>query len=267
MNMLGRRCPLWVESGRGGSEERTSVTAICRRESDPIPQQLWRVRKFGLCEVVTSDTSAPHIARQQRSKRTRQAIFEAGAILFSSKGYAASGVREIAKAAGVNQALVSYHFGGKAGLYDSILSEGVAHATTLAKKAVFEDIDNAEKELVRTFAKALTSRPYLVPMILREQLDPDRLLDPNASYKLTGFMALTEQMLAAIPLHDRARKYDPQIIHLICVGPLIQFLVATRVREATADKMKRIISTPKLEEFVETLGEVLSLALRSGDKH
>jgi AcrR family transcriptional regulator len=203
--------------------------------------------------------------QQKRSAKTRAAIAAAAAELFAHQGFAKTGVRDIADQAGVNQALVFYHFGNKGALYDEILAEGVAHAGALAAAANIESAPFPERELVRVFARALSSRPYLAPMILREQLDLDHLLDPASASKLRGMMALTERVLNAIPLREQASRYDPQIVHLICVGPLLHFLIATPFREATAAKLDSPVSTPKLEEFVETLGEFLSHALRDPD--
>ena len=201
-------------------------------------------------------------AANGRGARTRRAIFEAAAKLFADKGFKATGVRDIAAKAGVNQALVSYHFGGKRALYHEILSEAVDHAVQLAETADLDGATYPERELVRVFASAMASRPHLGPMILREQLDPDQLLRPESLTKMLGFMGLTETVLARIPLREKARRYDPHIVHLTVVGPLIHFLIATRVREAAAQKAARPVSLPSLDEFVDTLGDMLSHALR-----
>lgn len=202
---------------------------------------------------------------QDRSSRTRRSIFDAAAKLFADKGFKATGVRDIAAAASVNQALVSYHFGGKGALYHAILAEAVDHAAQLAESAELDRVEYPERALVGLFARAMASRPHLAPMILREQLDPEQLLRPESSAKMLGFMELTEKMLARIPLREEAKAYDQQIIHLMIVGPLIHFLVATRVREAAARMAPRPVSLPSLEQFVETLGDVLSRALRTSD--
>ena len=56
-----------------------------------------------------------------RGCATRQALIDAGCVLFGQKGFYASSTREIAKAAGANQALIGFHFGGKEGLYSAVL--------------------------------------------------------------------------------------------------------------------------------------------------
>jgi AcrR family transcriptional regulator len=199
---------------------------------------------------------------QQRALDTRAAILAAGAELFATRGYRATGVRDIAALAGCNQALVAYHFGGKGGLYDEILSRAVADAQQLAREANLTSSSSPERELVRVMARALGSNRHLAPMILREQMDPDRLLNPTTANTLRSFMAMTEAVLALTPMDAEARSWDPQVVHLSIVSPLIHFIVATRFREATAAKVERPMTTPSLEDFAETLAGIVSRALR-----
>lgn len=199
---------------------------------------------------------------QQRTLDTRAAILAAGAELFATRGYRATGVRDIAEAAGCNQALVSYHFKGKGGLYDAILADAVAEAQRLARDGDLASSTEPERDLVRILARAIAAQDHLAPMILREQMDPERLLNTETANTLRSFMALTESVLAMLPLDAEARGWDPQIVHLAIVGPLIHFTVATRMREATADKIDRPMTTPDLDTFTETLAAMLSRALR-----
>lgn len=199
---------------------------------------------------------------QQRALDTRAAIKAAGAELFATRGYRATGVRDIADLAGCNQALVSYHFKSKGGLYDEILGDAVAEAQRLAREGDLAGAANPERELVRILSRAVASKPHLAPMILREQMDPDRLLNQETAKTMRSFMALTESVLEALPLDPQARRWDPQIVHLAIVGPLIHYTVATRMREAVASKLDRPLTTPGLEQFTETLAAMFSRALR-----
>ncbi|MYM64473.1 CerR family C-terminal domain-containing protein [Pseudomaricurvus sp. HS19] len=59
-------------------------------------------------------TSTP---ASERGDVSRKALIEAALIEFASHSYHAASNRDIADRAGVNQALIAYHFGGKEGLY------------------------------------------------------------------------------------------------------------------------------------------------------
>ncbi len=61
--------------------------------------------------------------RQRDADRTRAAILTAARTLFSTRGFAHTGVREVAELAGVNSALVGRYFGSKQGLFRATLEE------------------------------------------------------------------------------------------------------------------------------------------------
>ena len=60
-------------------------------------------------------------ATPTRGDVTRQALILTAISIFGRDGFDAASTRAISKAAGVNQALIGYHFGGKPGLYAAAL--------------------------------------------------------------------------------------------------------------------------------------------------
>lgn len=58
--------------------------------------------------------------RGAAAERTRERILRAAVEEFGAKGYAGARTASIAAAAGVNQQLISYHFGGKQGLLEEL---------------------------------------------------------------------------------------------------------------------------------------------------
>lgn len=59
----------------------------------------------------------PETLAPARGGDTREALVRAAMEIFARDGFAAASTRAIAEAAGANQALISYHFEGKSGLY------------------------------------------------------------------------------------------------------------------------------------------------------
>jgi len=55
-----------------------------------------------------------------QAELTRGRLLDIGEVLFAEKGFEGTGVRDITTAAGSNVAAVSYHFGGKEGLYQEV---------------------------------------------------------------------------------------------------------------------------------------------------
>ncbi|MGK5558109.1 TetR family transcriptional regulator [Actinomadura kijaniata] len=59
--------------------------------------------------------------RRLDAERTRRLLLEAALEEFSAKGLAGARVQDIADRAGVNKQLISYHFGGKEGLFEALV--------------------------------------------------------------------------------------------------------------------------------------------------
>lgn len=55
------------------------------------------------------------------SEQTKTTIKDAAISLFYAKGFHGTSIRDIARKAGVNPALISYYFGGKQALFESLL--------------------------------------------------------------------------------------------------------------------------------------------------
>ena len=65
-----------------------------------------------------------------RGEPTREALLRAAIDVFGRDGFDAASTRAISDAAGVNQALIGYHFGGKPGLYLAALRSIAASVST-----------------------------------------------------------------------------------------------------------------------------------------
>ena len=61
--------------------------------------------------------------RERNPERSRERILDAALTEFADHGYAGARVEAIASRAGLNKQLISHHFGGKRGLYRSVMAE------------------------------------------------------------------------------------------------------------------------------------------------
>ncbi len=66
----------------------------------------------------------------------RQRLLDAALQLFSSKGYAATSVRELVETAGVTKPVLYYYFSNKEGLYLTLMQEGLGDFYQAAQQAV-----------------------------------------------------------------------------------------------------------------------------------
>lgn len=73
-----------------------------------------------MAKVIT-DMARP--SRRADGEASRARILEAAGKLFSEQSFSSISTRRIAKAAGVNQSAIGYHFGGKEELYGAVLHQ------------------------------------------------------------------------------------------------------------------------------------------------
>jgi len=104
---------------------------------------------------MTTPTAPPPPSRGPRSDgvEARSRILYTALRLFAEGGFAKTSTREIAKAAGVNIAAISYYFGDKAGLYAATFNEPMGgSANDLVK--LFEDPALPTREALRLYMNA-----------------------------------------------------------------------------------------------------------------
>src|ERR671918_1980762 len=111
--------------------------------------------------------------RRRDAAGTRDALVAAGTELFAERGYDGVPLWLIAEKAGVNKAMVNYHFGGKRKLYLAIVgatfAEIVARVESLAESA--RPAPQMLRELIAVVGELAARRhPHFCTMMLREIL-------------------------------------------------------------------------------------------------
>jgi AcrR family transcriptional regulator len=76
--------------------------------------------------------------RRLKGEASRERILDAAVQLFSERGYAGTGVQDIARAAGIEKAALYWHFGSKAGLLAAVLDRMDAEFVDRIVKRVAE---------------------------------------------------------------------------------------------------------------------------------
>lgn len=99
---------------------------------------------------------------KEKNISSKDKILKVALKLFSQKGYSGTSVREIAKTAGVNVAMISYFWGGKQELFNWIVNNTIENQTNYAKSALDfainpEDLSKEEQIqlMYRTVDKAI----------------------------------------------------------------------------------------------------------------
>lgn len=78
--------------------------------------------------MVSSSESEQRVdGREERGDRTARALIKAARKAFAERGFAGASVRDIARAANANPALIRYHFGSKDGLYAQVIQDAMGN--------------------------------------------------------------------------------------------------------------------------------------------
>jgi len=215
--------------------------------------------------MQTRPTRAPREREKRDPLATRQALLQAGAELFSERGFDGVPIEEVADRAGVNKALISYHFRGKRGLYVAILESTFA---SLAErlKAVEAGSSSARDTLrafLGTFDQFTRERPGFPTLFMREVLAAGigEAVLPHV-LEVVGFSRRLAERGAREGVF---RRVDPLLFHLTLVGSLIFFFATEPARRKAAVQARVGFVLPDSKAFLRYLEELTLRGLAPQD--
>lgn len=172
--------------------------------------------------------------RRRDPEATRQALLAAGTRLFAERGYEGVPLSAIASEAGVNKAMVSYHFGGKRKLYLAIVTATFADIVPRAEKLLQSSGAAPEllRELVALVAHTGTrGNPHFPAIMLREVLAGGKHLGAETLAYPLRVAEVVRRIVERGVQEGTFRRVDPLLTHLSLVGSLLFFFATTRLRE------------------------------------
>jgi AcrR family transcriptional regulator len=110
-----------------------------------------------MSKALPSPSPAPAKILRSDGVEARNRLLDAALALFAEKGFAKTSTREIALAAQINIASISYYFGDKAGLYKAVFTDPRCNPTVPP-----ENINNADHPL--EWALGNLMRGYVEPL-------------------------------------------------------------------------------------------------------
>jgi AcrR family transcriptional regulator len=187
----------------------------------------------------------------------------AGAELFAERGYDGVTVDALAERAGANKALISYHFGGKAGLYTAIV-KSTFEAVAADMRGLRDDTRPADESLracIRLIGQKVSRQPSLPRMLLREILSGGERLPDEV---LPHFLAVFETVRSIVERGVRTRRFrrvDPAATHIGLIGSLMFFFSTARFRErklaALRKHLARPLHPPSNDDFIAHIEELM----------
>jgi Transcriptional regulator len=170
----------------------------------------------------------------QEEKSMQDKIIDTAVPLFAMKGYAGVSVRELAKAAGVNVALISYYFGGKEKLYSYILSTQFEIVESTVDSIQKKDLAPKDKihYLLKNLIMLHNKYPYLIRLAIGEIVNPSAYYDDiikNGVTKLNHF--LRNCIIEGIDSGDFRSDIDPKVVAISFISMINFFFLARPLSE------------------------------------
>ena len=216
--------------------------------------------------------SATPPGRAQAGRRpgiaaTREALLAAGADLFAERGYEGVPVWAIAEKAGVNKAMISYHFGGKRNLYLAIVEATFADIVSKVEHLAESRVSAPEvlRALIAAVGDVASRRhPHFCTMMLRELLAGGPHLDPKTVAMPLRVLAAVKRVVERGVLEGAFRPVDPLLTHLSLVGSLVFFFATARFRERVLSGHRRI-GLPTADAYVKHIQDLATHGLAAAE--
>lgn len=187
----------------------------------------------------------------------------AGAELFATYGFTETTTEMIARQAGVNKALINYHYRSKEGLYREIVE-----STLLPLREQLEELramklppDEHLQRFIRVFSELHRTYPTLSTMILRELLTGGERVSELIVPHFTFMMKYVAEILNEGVLEKTFRPVDPFLTHLSLISSLVFFFATAKARDHLIKKGIPV-KPPDTEEYIRHVQELFLRGLK-----
>jgi AcrR family transcriptional regulator len=182
---------------------------------------------------------------------THAAIFQAAALEFSDSGYEGAAVDRIAARAGVNKAMLYYHFGSKRALYLDVLRD-MFRAVGVRARAIADGPGTAPEKLdawIEAIVGEAAARPWFPPMMLRELASGAPRFDPETFAMMNDIYVAVSTIIRQGQREGVFRHADPLLTHLTIMPPILIYFARQRV--LARNQIDNGLAEPRrLDEFV-----------------
>lgn len=198
---------------------------------------------------------------------THERILEAARAEFLEKGLGGARMQEIADRAGINKALLHYHFRDKEGLHQAALKSVIEMVserilTALPEEGVPDSPEEAIRRMVRTYMGVLRDNPQIIGLVLRE------LADGGQNFELLAALAPMAQKLYRTVLDQVGNKADdwPAIDPVHAFMSLFSMVWGTFLlkpiysRVLSAAGIRQTFDDAFLDERTEAIADMVILA-------
>jgi TetR/AcrR family transcriptional regulator len=163
------------------------------------------------------------------SEEKREIILQAATRAFAQKGFAAVGIREVAREAGLNSATLYHYFENKEGIYAAVLERTFDQLVEILHE--ISQLDTGPEPVLRfaidRYVDFIRDNRDIVKILVHEfNLETDIVSDVATKFYNT-FFKIAEEMLAARRADKGTRQIEPKHLLISGIGLcVIYFIIA-----------------------------------------
>jgi TetR/AcrR family transcriptional regulator len=189
-------------------------------------------------------------------------ILDAAAVEFSERGYAGARVDRIARRAGVNKAMLYYHFGSKQSLYRILLRQIFSRAADRLQPIAAAELPAEDKiiRLIGAIAAFTAEHAFFPAIMLREVADGGVHLD-RETLKVLARVPMAVGIVVQQGVADGSlRNVHPMTAYFSMLAPIVFFLAGEPIRKQLAARHLVNVASLTPEVFVDELQQIVRLA-------
>jgi AcrR family transcriptional regulator len=163
--------------------------------------------------------------------------------LFSVTGFDGTSVRDIANAATVNVAMISYYFGSKEKLMEAVFEQKTYKMRLKVENLIQDDkMSNYQKVsvLIDDYVDKFLSQPQFHKLMLREQLDdkPGGVSGMILELKKKNFATIKKLIQEGQKAGEFRKHVDVALMMATMVGTVSQMIISDRFYKETSNMEK-----------------------------
>jgi len=200
-------------------------------------------------------TRPPRVSAEQ--------IVAAAAAEFAERGFAGARVDRIARRAGVNKAMLYYHFKSKQALYRAMLRRLFSEAAARIGAIAASPMPAAAKvdRVIAGMADIIGTHASLPAIMLREIAEGGRHLDRNTLTILASIPRTVGGIVREGIADGSFRPVHPVFAYFSMLGPLVLFLAGAPIRREITELRLVDLRELSTEAFVKELQEAIRRTL------